>query len=667
MALANVAALLAKWGSRVLAVDWDLEAPGLERYFTRPNFPALRRQSDGIVDLVTAFAKGEDVAWRDGLLSAQVPKGRDIAILHAGRDDDDYPDKLRAINWSELFERGLGNALELIRDEARIEYDFVLIDSRTGITDIGGICTILLPDIVISFFTANEQSLFGVAETMRRAQLVHETLPLERNRLLIVPVSARDESLTEYERAREWRGRFAERMRPFYNQWIPRRETAERVLDYLKIPHVPFWSFGEGLPVLEEATDNPKNLAFSYTLLARLIRSRCDWSEVESGQAAAEAEAQQQEETERRKREAENVRLRAREAEQERAAQQTAELRAVVLDRYGVLASRTLNNVRRGQWSAYIACGVCAMSWLAALGGLASVMSNSLSLVRSPDFPTIVALTIVGLISAVIGGPLWIRTIGLRSVYARLEREHVAWKVGHDPYDKQAPETALRTFAERTEAIVVARHQYRTGMDSTAPTSSSSPPSTGNLLPAGPIGASDGASAMSRPIDVLLIYHRTPITDDWVHEFRSLLVAWLTELLGRDCVVQNSFEPVEQASITAASSALPDSERTEYLLRVPVVIAVITRRYLQSPASQRDLKILIQDFKGLFVPVSLDKSAKEHSPLREYEISDFSDLAYVGEGFAKSERSLQFQDRIRNLAGDIAAFLDASPSPRATA
>src|SRR5512134_20337 len=33
MALANVAALLAKWGRRVLVVDWDLEAPGLERYF----------------------------------------------------------------------------------------------------------------------------------------------------------------------------------------------------------------------------------------------------------------------------------------------------------------------------------------------------------------------------------------------------------------------------------------------------------------------------------------------------------------------------------------------------------------------------------------------------------------------------------------------------------
>lgn len=32
-ALANIAALLGRWGFRVLCVDWDLEAPGLEDFF----------------------------------------------------------------------------------------------------------------------------------------------------------------------------------------------------------------------------------------------------------------------------------------------------------------------------------------------------------------------------------------------------------------------------------------------------------------------------------------------------------------------------------------------------------------------------------------------------------------------------------------------------------
>lgn len=34
MAVANIAVLLARKGLRVLVVDWDLEAPGLHRYFT---------------------------------------------------------------------------------------------------------------------------------------------------------------------------------------------------------------------------------------------------------------------------------------------------------------------------------------------------------------------------------------------------------------------------------------------------------------------------------------------------------------------------------------------------------------------------------------------------------------------------------------------------------
>ncbi len=34
MALANVAVLLARHGLRVLTVDWDLEAPGIETCFT---------------------------------------------------------------------------------------------------------------------------------------------------------------------------------------------------------------------------------------------------------------------------------------------------------------------------------------------------------------------------------------------------------------------------------------------------------------------------------------------------------------------------------------------------------------------------------------------------------------------------------------------------------
>jgi MinD-like ATPase involved in chromosome partitioning or flagellar assembly len=45
--------------------------------------------------------------------------------------------------------------------------DYVLIDSRTGHTDTGGICTRQLPDCVVAMFYPNEQNLRGLAPVVR--------------------------------------------------------------------------------------------------------------------------------------------------------------------------------------------------------------------------------------------------------------------------------------------------------------------------------------------------------------------------------------------------------------------------------------------------------------------------------------------------------------------
>src|SRR5437899_505885 len=56
MALANLAWIVAASGKRVLAIDWDLEAPGLHRYF-RPFLadPDLF-ETDGLIDTFWSLA-----------------------------------------------------------------------------------------------------------------------------------------------------------------------------------------------------------------------------------------------------------------------------------------------------------------------------------------------------------------------------------------------------------------------------------------------------------------------------------------------------------------------------------------------------------------------------------------------------------------------------------
>src|ERR1700685_190133 len=70
MALANVAALLAKWGRSVLVIDWDIEAPGIEKFFITNDSPSgsIRSSRPGIVDLIHGQAARREIDWRECIL-----------------------------------------------------------------------------------------------------------------------------------------------------------------------------------------------------------------------------------------------------------------------------------------------------------------------------------------------------------------------------------------------------------------------------------------------------------------------------------------------------------------------------------------------------------------------------------------------------------------------
>lgn len=286
MAMANVAALLASWGRRVLVVDFDLEAPGLQRFFEPIGIKGSRSTTPGVVDLIIAYGDHSPLQWKECLLQTKpVLKGQSVAILTAGQDTPDYIGRLQSVNWAKLLnEQNLGEYLHGMREEWRASFDFVLVDSRTGISDIGGICTIILPDVLVPMFTANSQSVDGVAEVMRRAKAAQELLAEERARLVVLPVLCREDRKTEYEQSEAWRRRIAETLRPFYEDWVRKDVTAEDVVRKLYLPQIPYWSFGERLPVIErpEEIEDPATLGAAYARLATLIDNGADWSAMES-------------------------------------------------------------------------------------------------------------------------------------------------------------------------------------------------------------------------------------------------------------------------------------------------------------------------------------------------------------------------------------------------
>ena len=266
MALVNVGVLLALTGTgensrpRVLLVDWDLEAPGLDTYFEligASNKSSNYRAKPGVVDLLESQSKGESLSWRDCLNRVSFTEG-DLDFISSGRKEisqasaADYGTRVQQLNWARLFEEhNIGNYWNRVRQEWIDEYDYVLVDSRTGYTDIGDICTVLLADVLVLCFVTNYQNVRGIDQALKRARQARDALPVDRSRLIAVPVGMRDEIYNERAKALEWRGIYVKELGYLFKEWLPASVTPEEAINQLFVPYVPIVSFGERIPVLE--------------------------------------------------------------------------------------------------------------------------------------------------------------------------------------------------------------------------------------------------------------------------------------------------------------------------------------------------------------------------------------------------------------------------------
>lgn len=181
MALVNVAAELVRWGRKVLVVDFDLEAPGLETYSQL----SPKEQHAGVVEYVTEYMNSGQVpdilkfVYRANI-KVPAKEGKtpgELFVMPAGkRRDVAYRRALVNLNWKRLyFERDGFLFFEETKKawEEEFKPDYVLIDSRTGDTDVLGICTRQLPDSVVLLFVPNEQNvagLEGVCRDIRREE-----------------------------------------------------------------------------------------------------------------------------------------------------------------------------------------------------------------------------------------------------------------------------------------------------------------------------------------------------------------------------------------------------------------------------------------------------------------------------------------------------------------
>jgi MinD-like ATPase involved in chromosome partitioning or flagellar assembly/tetratricopeptide (TPR) repeat protein len=281
MALANVAWILASNGHRVLVADWDLESPGLHRFF-KP-FLAEQKVSEaaGIIDLIREYelsAQQTEPEERLKLIAqlarveqyaisldwTHFAEGGSLDFLSPGRQNPDYAAALSALDWDAFYESlNGGEFLDALRTDMKRKYDYALIDSRTGFSDIAEICTVHLPDVLVDCFTLSTQGIEGAANVATQIKWRHK----ERG-IRVLPVPMR---VDQAEKKKVDDGRQVAMQR---FQGFPEGMSEAQRIEYwhsVEVPYQAFYAYEETLAVFGDKPDLPGSLLSAFERLTSRI------------------------------------------------------------------------------------------------------------------------------------------------------------------------------------------------------------------------------------------------------------------------------------------------------------------------------------------------------------------------------------------------------------
>jgi predicted acylesterase/phospholipase RssA len=348
MALANIAESLHEKGLRVIMIDWDLEAPGLETFFCLPGSERRLgelRAHPGLIDMLVAYknafpeysvqrakASASAVAsiapeefaqppavnkeeqtraaelTRQVLEQANVPAFRlnrigdtpfeevpktleafvkklyggtappmslhDIGgtlaassfgpylqcihtpdkeqsglyLLSAGARSDDkfgtYATAVQGFNWSEFYATYDGQEyFTWFREQLRAIADVVLIDSRTGVTEMGGVCTRHIPDAVIGFCAPNFQNVDGVVRVISGLNKADVKQARDDRAVQVLVIPTRIDN-SESDRLSEFASSFSEKVE--HGGFVPELLLdSDRPLWNMQIPYIPRYNYRE--------------------------------------------------------------------------------------------------------------------------------------------------------------------------------------------------------------------------------------------------------------------------------------------------------------------------------------------------------------------------------------------------------------------------------------
>ena len=187
--LANLAVYFSMFEyKKILLIDWDLEAPGIHFYFDKTTKEVNKH---GLLDILQDYTKLRQTEKYTKnknnlpkfterkhitkLVEYKKPNSKikgHVSLITAGKNQDtkEFQQNVIDFNWNEFYELLDGKRyLEHLKNEIRkLDYDYVFIDSRTGINDYADICNIQMPDVNFLIAAPTKQNFAGIKNFAHR-------------------------------------------------------------------------------------------------------------------------------------------------------------------------------------------------------------------------------------------------------------------------------------------------------------------------------------------------------------------------------------------------------------------------------------------------------------------------------------------------------------------
>jgi predicted acylesterase/phospholipase RssA len=256
----------------------NIDPPPTFELFLDSIFSDISKKTDGLtVPFSSAFVQSPLRGYLQCIHPPDSGRNNGLLLLTAGarqaKQFSGFAAAVQDFDWAEFYGIYAGaQFFEWLRTRLRQLVDVVLIDSRTGVTEMGGICTRVMADLVVCFCAPNSQNLEGVGKIIDGLKIDSRLAePADKHQIDVIAVPTRIDDAES---------NLLDRFRRDFTDDVQSKAVPDRMFEIddplwsLRIPYIPQFNYLERRvigpsPEVPAKLDPPsERLALAYRQIA---------------------------------------------------------------------------------------------------------------------------------------------------------------------------------------------------------------------------------------------------------------------------------------------------------------------------------------------------------------------------------------------------------------